>query len=63
MGGVYNESQKRAIYNYRNKHLEEYDIYTTNYNNVNKKSINEKNLKNYYYRKEQKKFLNILLDI
>jgi len=63
MGGIYNESQKRAIYNYRSKHLEEYDIYITNYNNVNKKSINEKNLKNYYYRKEQKKFWNILLDI
>jgi hypothetical protein len=63
MGGIYNEAQKRAIYNYRNKHLEEYDVYITNYNNVNKKSINEKNLKNYYYKKEQKKFLNILLDI
>jgi hypothetical protein len=64
---LYTESQKKAIYKYRETHAEKHSEYNKKmclkYYYNDKEKYNKKRLQLYYYQKECKRLRSILLDI
>ncbi len=62
---LYTEAQKRAIYNWRNKNREAFNVimrpHRKKYYEDHKELLAQKKSYKYYYHKELKIFLNILL--
>jgi len=58
---MYNKEIKSNIYKWRDTHKEEYNKYMLEIYYRNADEIKEKRMKRYYYQKEAKVFLGILL--
>lgn len=59
---MYNTETKSSIYKWRYNNKEEYNKYMLDVYYRNADEIKEKRMKRYYYQKEVKRFLAILLE-